>query len=64
VRCQGLPIGWPGNCAIAHDRRGHGRASQPWDGNDMDTYADDLAQLMEHLDLHHVNADLLASARA
>ena len=28
---------------IAHDRRGHGRSSQPWDGNDMDTYADDLA---------------------
>ena len=37
---------------IAHDRRGHGRSSQPWDGNDMDHYADDLAQLVEHLDLH------------
>ena len=36
---------------IAHDRRGHGRSSQPWDGNDMDTYADDLAELMEALDL-------------
>jgi len=36
---------------IAHDRRGHGRSSQPWDGNDMDTYADDLAALTEHLDL-------------
>ena len=36
---------------IAHDRRGHGRSSQPWQGNDMDTYADDLAQLMDHLDL-------------
>ncbi|WP_409285925.1 alpha/beta fold hydrolase [Pseudomonas protegens] len=36
---------------IAHDRRGHGRSSQPWHGNDMDTYADDLAQLIEHLDL-------------
>jgi len=36
---------------IAHDRRGHGRSSQPWDGNDMDTYADDLAQLVEKLDL-------------
>ena len=36
---------------IAHDRRGHGRSSQPWQGNDMDTYADDLAQLVEHLDL-------------
>ncbi|MCJ1328185.1 hypothetical protein MMC10_004860 [Thelotrema lepadinum] len=36
---------------IAHDRRGHGRSSQPWEGNDMDTYADDLHQLFEHLDL-------------
>ncbi len=36
---------------IAHDRRGHGRSSQPWTGNDMDTYADDLAQLVEKLDL-------------
>jgi non-heme chloroperoxidase len=37
---------------IAHDRRGHGRSSQPWDGNDMDHYADDLADLIESLDLH------------
>jgi non-heme chloroperoxidase len=36
---------------IAHDRRGHGRSDQPWDGNEMDTYADDLAQLVEKLDL-------------
>jgi len=36
---------------IAHDRRGHGRSSQPFDGNDMDTYADDLAELIEALDL-------------
>jgi len=36
---------------IAHDRRGHGRSSQPWDGNDLDTYADDLATLVETLDL-------------
>jgi non-heme chloroperoxidase len=36
---------------IAHDRRGHGRSSQPWDGNDMDTYADDLARLVQALDL-------------
>jgi non-heme chloroperoxidase len=36
---------------IAHDRRGHGRSSQPWNGNDMDTYADDLATLVEALDL-------------
>jgi non-heme chloroperoxidase len=36
---------------IAHDRRGHGRSSQPWHGNDLDTYADDLAGLVTHLDL-------------
>jgi non-heme chloroperoxidase len=36
---------------IAHDRRGHGRSSQPWHGNEMDTYADDLATLINHLDL-------------
>jgi non-heme chloroperoxidase len=36
---------------IAHDRRGHGRSSQPWHGNEMNTYADDLAELVEHLDL-------------
>ena len=36
---------------IAHDRRGHGRSSQPWHGNEMDTYADDLAALIESLDL-------------
>ncbi len=36
---------------IAHDRRGHGRSSQPWRGNDLDTYADDLAALVEALDL-------------
>jgi len=36
---------------IAHDRRGHGRSSQPWNGNDMDTYADDLAELVQKLDL-------------
>jgi len=39
---------------ITHDRRGHGRSSQPWDGNDMDHYADDLAQLIEKLDLHNI----------
>jgi non-heme chloroperoxidase len=39
---------------VAHDRRGHGRSSQPWDGNDMDTYADDLAALIEALDLRDV----------
>ncbi len=36
---------------IAHDRRGHGRSSQPWQGNDLDTYADDLAELVAKLDL-------------
>src|ERR1700674_4580927 len=36
---------------VAHDRRGHGRSSQPWNGNEMDTYADDLAELIETLDL-------------
>src|SRR4030066_110308 len=39
---------------IAHDRRGHGRSSQPWNGNEMDTFADDLAQLIETLDLTEV----------
>jgi non-heme chloroperoxidase len=39
---------------IAHDRRGHGRSSQPWTGNDMDTYADDLAELVQKLDLKNV----------
>ncbi len=34
---------------IAHDRRGHGRSGQPWTGNDMDTYADDLSELIETL---------------
>ncbi len=38
---------------IAHDRRGHGRSSQPWQGNDMDTYADDLAELVTKLDLRN-----------
>jgi len=38
---------------IAHDRRGHGRSGQPWSGNDMDTYADDLAALVEKLDLQN-----------
>ncbi len=42
---------------IAHDRRGHGRSSQPWNGNDMNTYADDLAKLIDTLDLK--NATLI-----
>src|SRR6201987_2230104 len=41
-----------GDRCIAHDRRGHGRSSQPWTGNDVDTYAADLATLVEELDLH------------
>ena len=40
---------------VTHDRRGHGRSTQVWDGNDMDHYADDLAQLIEHLDLKDVS---------
>jgi non-heme chloroperoxidase len=40
--------------AIAHDRRGGGRSGQPWNGNDLDTYADDLAELIEALKLHDV----------
>src|SRR5918999_1544165 len=48
---QMLFLGTHGYRCIAHDRRGHGRSSQPWNGNDMDTYADDLAALVEALDL-------------
>jgi non-heme chloroperoxidase len=48
---QMLFLGENGYRVIAHDRRGHGRSSQPWNGNDMDTYADDLAALIETLDL-------------
>jgi non-heme chloroperoxidase len=48
---QLLFFGQHGYRVIAHDRRGHGRSTQTWDGNDMDTYADDLAQLTEKLNL-------------
>ena len=48
---QMLFLGEHGYRVIAHDRRGHGRSSQPWNGNEMDTYADDLATLIETLDL-------------
>jgi non-heme chloroperoxidase len=48
---QMLFLGEHGYRVIAHDRRGHGRSSQPWNGNEMDTYADDLAALIETLDL-------------
>jgi non-heme chloroperoxidase len=66
VLCHGWPLdsdSWEaqmlvlasnGHRAVAHDRRGHGRSSQPWDGNEMDTYADDLAELIEALDLRDV----------
>ena len=48
---QMVYLGERGYRAIAHDRRGHGRSGQPWNGNDMDTYADDLATLVDTLDL-------------
>jgi non-heme chloroperoxidase len=48
---QMLFLASSGYRCIAHDRRGHGRSSQPWSGNEMDTYADDLATLMDTLDL-------------
>src|SRR6202030_3865992 len=48
---QMLFLGQNGYRVIAHDRRGHGRSSQPWNGNEMNTYADDLAALIEALDL-------------
>ncbi|WP_337270367.1 alpha/beta fold hydrolase [Oryzifoliimicrobium ureilyticus] len=48
---QMLFFGMKGYRVIAHDRRGHGRSDQPWDGNNMDQYADDLAELIEKLDL-------------
>ena len=53
VFSHGWPLSadaWEDRC-IAHDRREHGRSSQPWHGNEMDTYADDLAALGEALDL-------------
>jgi non-heme chloroperoxidase len=51
---QAMLVASNGFRAIAHDRRGHGRSSQPWQGNDLDTYADDLGQLIEQLDLREV----------
>ena len=48
---QMLFFGQRGYRVIAHDRRGHGRSGQTWDGNDMDTYADDLSAVSEKLDL-------------
>lgn len=51
---QMLFFGQQGYRVIAHDRRGHGRSDQPWDGNNMDQYADDLAELIEKLDLSNL----------
>ena len=51
---QMLFLGQNGYRVIAHDRRGHGRSSQPWNGNNMDTYADDLGALLDQLDLKNV----------
>lgn len=51
---QMLFLGQRGFRVVAHDRRGHGRSEQTWGGNDMDTYADDLADLLETLDLRGV----------
>lgn len=48
---QMLFLGQHGYRVIAHDRRGHGRSGQTWQGNNMDQYADDLAELLEHLDI-------------
>lgn len=49
---QMLFLGMQGYRVIAHDRRGHGRSDQTWDGNEMNTYADDVATLFEKLNLH------------
>ena len=51
---QALFLADNGFRVVTHDRRGHGRSSQPWDGNDMDHYADDLARLIEVLDLRDI----------
>jgi non-heme chloroperoxidase len=51
---QMLFLGHKGYRVIAHDRRGHGRSGQSWSGNDLDTYADDLAEVIESLDLKDV----------
>jgi non-heme chloroperoxidase len=51
---QAMLVAGNGYRAVAHDRRAHGRSSQPWTGHDLDTYADDLAQLLDQLDLQNV----------
>ncbi len=50
---QMLHLAEHGFRCIAHDRRGHGRSSQPWTGNHMDQYADDLAELLNHLSVQN-----------
>lgn len=50
---QMLFLGSKGFRVIAHDRRGHGRSAQPWEGHTMDQYADDLAELTAHLNLQN-----------
>lgn len=50
---QMLFLAQQGYRVIAHDRRGHGRSSQPWEGHNLDQYADDLAELMAHLDIEN-----------
>jgi non-heme chloroperoxidase len=49
-----LFLGKRGFRVVAHDRRGHGRSSQTWGGNNLNTYADDLAELIDHLDLKDI----------
>jgi non-heme chloroperoxidase len=51
---QMLFLGQQGYRVIAHDRRGHGRSGQTWHGNNMDQYADDLAELLQHLDVKNI----------
>jgi non-heme chloroperoxidase len=52
---QAFFLAGKGYRVVTHDRRGHGRSSQPWDGNDMDHYADDLAELIQALDLNEIS---------
>jgi non-heme chloroperoxidase len=51
---QMLFFGHHGYRVIAHDRRGHGRSAQSWDGNNMDRYADDLSELIDYINLRDV----------